>query len=79
MTKAEIQVRYPRLLRCLQWVALLSPGEAVNCIRDHQDGLAFSGEAVNHFGGPRAVLCAAVRDRVRHTVLRFPAFRRPGV
>lgn len=60
---------YPRLVKAMQWAACLSEGEANACIRDHKAGFPFSGEAVNHYGGTRAVLERAASARVRHIVL----------
>lgn len=65
MTHDEIARRYPRLLHAMQWVAILSDGEAIACIRDYLSGLPYSGEAVNHFGGTKAVIDRASRQRVR--------------
>ena len=59
----DINQRYPRLLAAMQWVAILSPGEAACCIRDYKAGRDWSGEAVNHFGGTRAVLQRAWETR----------------
>lgn len=65
----ECARRFPRLLRCAQWAAILSSGEAACALRDIElrDRWA-GGEAVSHFGGPEAVVRAAVR--VRHIVRR---------
>lgn len=60
----DIERRYPRLLRAMQWVAILSEGEAIGAIRDYQAGFTYSSEAVNHFGGPRRVIERAYT--VRH-------------
>lgn len=65
MSYDEIARRYPRLLAAMQWVACLSDGEAIACIRDFKAGLAYSGEAVNHFGGTDVVIHCAIRERVR--------------
>jgi len=53
----------PRLRKLVQWVAILSTGEADACIRDYRAGYDYSGEAVNHFGGTRAVITRAVAMR----------------
>jgi hypothetical protein len=66
VTSDEIKARYPRLIGGMMWVAILSEGEATACIRDYKQGYSFSGEAVNHFGGPHVVIKAAARARVRH-------------
>lgn len=55
--------RYPLLIHCMIVVTRLSKGEAVSCIRDYKNGLDFSGETVNHFGGCRAVLDTAANVR----------------
>jgi hypothetical protein len=61
----DLAERYRCLSRAMQWVSCLSTNEAGACIRDHKDGFNFSGEAVQHFGGPRAVLRAAMAARHR--------------
>ena len=71
MTDQEIRARYPRLIWCLMWAACLSEGEASACIRDYRAGLAYSGEAVNHYGGTKAALRRASRARVRHVYASF--------
>lgn len=63
ITMDQAMARYPRLVKCMQWVAILSSYEAGCCIRDFKDGYDFSGEAVNHFGGPRAVITRAIASR----------------
>jgi hypothetical protein len=60
---SDLAKRYPRLLRAMKWVAVLSDGEAESCLRDYKAGLAYSGEAVNHFGGTRAVIERAIACR----------------
>jgi hypothetical protein len=65
--------RWPRLIRCMQWVAILSQSEAACGIRDYRTGrdnprirdLLYSGggEAVSHFGGPREVIQRAILYR----------------
>jgi hypothetical protein len=67
--------RYPKLLRAMQWTASLSSGEAEACLRDYWAGLAFSGEAVNHYGGTRAVIERASQSHVRSWVRRTDAER----
>lgn len=69
LTFEECLQRYPRLVKTMQWVAILSSGEAACAIRDYRDGFKgreYGGEAVNHFGGPEAVIRAGIRSR--HTV-----------
>lgn len=65
--------RYPRLTRAMKWVAILAHPEAGAALRDYvyaRDGLLSSdlltyggGEAVCHFGGPVAVIKAAIHAR----------------
>jgi hypothetical protein len=52
MTDQEIIAR-------MQYVALLSYGEAKACLRDYRAGYQYSSEAVNHYGGTTAVHTAA--------------------
>jgi hypothetical protein len=67
-TWEEAAARWPRLCRALSWAAILSGAESACCLRDyignregaHRTG---GGEAVAHFGGPRAVLLAGLRAR----------------
>lgn len=71
--------RYPRLLRAVKWAACLSHTEAAATLRDIRDVCHGylepgylkwgGGEAVAHFGGPQAVITAAIR--IRH-VTRKP-------
>ncbi len=58
-THEQIKARYPRLLAAMKWAACLTDHEATSCIQMHQLGDNWAGEAVNHFGGTRAVLMAA--------------------
>ena len=58
-----MRVRFPRLLTAMQWVAVLSKGEAENGLMTYFAGGVHAGEAVNHFGGSRAVIEAAYRRR----------------
>jgi hypothetical protein len=62
MTYEEIERRYPLLIESMKWAAILSTTEAADCIRALQEHRG-SGEAVDHFGGPRAVLAGALRCR----------------
>lgn len=66
-----IEARYPRIIRLMQFAACLSRGEASACIRDFKAGRAYSGEAVNHYGGTRAVIDAVLRLRTNYTVRSF--------
>lgn len=61
-TYEEIERRYPVLISAMKWAAILCTTEAVDCIKALQEHRG-SGEAVSHFGGPRAVLAAALRCR----------------
>jgi hypothetical protein len=63
--------RYPRLARLVAWTGILSSGEAGCAIRDYRDGYNFSGEAVNHFGGTRALIKRAIQNR--HQIRRVLA------
>ena len=60
--------RYMRLERLMMFAACLSRGESHACIRDFKAGRAYSGEAVNHYGGTRAVMDAALRLRTNYAV-----------
>lgn len=64
------RTRYRRFIRLMQWAACLSEGEAACCIRDYRNGLEYSGEAVNHFGGTRAVILGAARLRASYSLRR---------
>lgn len=66
MERDEIARRYPRLLRCCQWVACLADSEAVGAVEALKRGDNYAGEAVNHFGGARKVVRRAYQ--VRHAV-----------
>ena len=68
MTNDEIRVRYPRLIEACMWVACLSMGEAVACIRDYKAGFEYSSEAVAHYGGATAVVKRATSQTVRHYI-----------
>lgn len=64
--------RYPRLIRVMSWVAILSTNEAACAVRDYRDGWrgpGSGGEAVAHFGGTAATIRAALR--ARHVFARF--------
>ena len=68
---APYRFRYPRLFRMAQFVAILSQGETEALFRDYHDGLPFSGEAVNHFGGTHAVIRSAVQKRTNYGLRTF--------
>jgi hypothetical protein len=72
MTYEEIERRYPLLIDSMKWAAILSTTEAADCIRALQEHRG-SGEAVDHFGGPRAVLAGALRCRRRHQEHHVPS------
>jgi len=55
--------KYPRTIKAMQKAACLSTYEAAAAIRDYKRGDKYSGEAVNHFGGIRAVLFWAWKRR----------------
>lgn len=64
----EAARRWPRLMRAAQWCAILSWSEAAAMLRDwpryrNTDTERIGGEAVMHFGGPRAVLQTAIESR----------------
>ncbi len=63
LTMEQCIARYPRLISAMRWVALLTPNEAGACLRDYRDGLHWSGEAVDHFGGTRRVIERAIKSR----------------
>jgi hypothetical protein len=68
--------RYHRLIRNMKWVACLSDYEAAACLRDYHDGFPFSGEAVNHYGGPRKVITRVVESRTHQRDMRENTARR---
>lgn len=63
MDLETIRARFPRLIRSMRWAAILTESESVGAIYMHQLGDKWAGEAVNHFGGVGAVLCAAMHAR----------------
>lgn len=65
MPLAEIERRFPRIVRACRAAAILSHGEAVGAVYMHQIGDAWAGEAVNHFGGIPALFRAAFRSHGR--------------
>ena len=58
-----ILTHYPRLVRSMRGIAMLSGSEAAICIRDLKAGRRWSVEAVNEYGGTRKVLVDAWRYR----------------
>jgi hypothetical protein len=65
MSDAEIKRRYPRLLRAMIWVAILSEGEAIGAIQGYQEGREYTSEAVGHYGGASQVIKRACREYTR--------------
>ena len=59
-----IQKRYPHLIKAMKWAAILCEYEAIYAIRDYKAGEDYSGEAVNHFGGIRAVINSSYKYRL---------------
>lgn len=57
-----------RLMRHMQWAAILTHNEARSAIVAHRqrDGRWGGSEAVVHYGGATAVIQAAIRLRHRH-------------
>jgi hypothetical protein len=62
----SILTYYPRLVRAMRGIALLSGTEAAICIRDLKAGRRWSVEAVNEYGGTRKVLVDAWKYRRFH-------------
>ena len=58
-----ILVHYPRLVRAIQVIAVLSGKEAAACIQDLKAGRHWSGEAVDRYGGTDKVARDAWRYR----------------
>jgi hypothetical protein len=61
----RIMARYPRLIRILKWLAVLSNGEATGCILSYIRGDDYSSEAVYHYGGPTKLIQQAIQFRER--------------
>lgn len=68
MDRDTIARRYPRLLRAMQWVAILTEDEAVGAIHAHQSGAYGWSEAVCHYGGATRMIERAAAAPVRHYV-----------
>jgi hypothetical protein len=66
-------------LEAIQFLACLSEGEAKACWRDYVTGLEWSSEAVNHFGGTKAVMDAAFRHLQRASELNIDYSLPPSV
>jgi hypothetical protein len=58
-----ILLHYPRLIRAMQWIAMLNGMEAAGCIRDLKAGRRWSSEAVNRYGGTHKVANEAWKYR----------------
>lgn len=54
------------LTQLMMFAACLSESEARVCIANYRAGLNFAGEAVNHYGGTRAVIFSAVELRTNY-------------
>ena len=74
MSLEEILARWPRLIKALQWTAILAPYEAASAIRahrDHEGDAMCSCEAVAHWCGGNPVETLLARAyKVRHMVAR---------
>jgi hypothetical protein len=87
LTLEACRTRFPRLVRAAGWAAVLNPTEAAAAIRDYRDArdgrlsadlLRWGGgEAVCHFGGPAAVVRAAIGTR-RQSRVGSHRFRDPA-
>lgn len=64
-TYNQIEARYPRLIRHMQSVAVLSKTEALSAIQCYQifGENAYGGEAVSHYGGCLRVIRDAINQR----------------
>jgi hypothetical protein len=58
-----ILLHYPRLVRAMRGIAMLSGIEAAACIRDLKAGRRWSSEAVNRYGGTHKVTTNAWKCR----------------
>jgi hypothetical protein len=78
MSHAEIKRRYPRLLRTMIWVAILSEGEAVSAIQGYQETprREYTSEAVDAFGGASRVIQRASNEQTRRLTGYFKAYVR---
>jgi hypothetical protein len=78
MSYEQIRQRYPRLLRAMIWVAVLSEGEAVSAIQGYQatPRREYTSEAVDAFGGASEVIHWASKERSRQVVRYFKAYVR---
>jgi hypothetical protein len=76
MSYEQIRQRYPRLLRAMIWVAILSEGEAVGVIQGYQEGREYTSEAVEAFGGASRVIRRASSEQARRLARYFRAYVR---
>jgi hypothetical protein len=76
MSYEQIRQRYPRLLRAMIWVAVLSEGEAVGVIQGYQEGREYTSEAVEAFGGASRVIRRAGSEQARRLAQYFRAYVR---
>lgn len=67
MSHAEIKRRYPRLLRSMIWMAVLSEGEAISAIQGYQatPKREYTSEAVGAYGGASQVIQRASGEQAR--------------
>ena len=67
LTWEECEERYPRLVRAMQNAAILSSSEAACALRSwrcrFRHDSCHGGEAVEHFGGVKAVITQAIAHR----------------
>jgi hypothetical protein len=71
ITYEEILRKYPRTIKVMKYAAILCTAEAVYALKDYKRGDDYSGEAVNHFGGIRAVIRCGYNSR--HSIKKFSA------
>jgi hypothetical protein len=78
MSNGQICRRYPRLLRAMMWVAVLSPGEAIGAIQGYQETpkREYTSEAVGAYGGASAVIHRASGEQARRLAKYFEAYVR---
>jgi hypothetical protein len=69
LNREELRQRFPRLLRRMQWTAILSNGEVEGALsgyllnRKHGRIISRGSEAVDHFGGCEQVVSRAIITR----------------
>ncbi len=79
----EVRRRYPNLISACKFSATLCDAEAIHAVAMHKMGYSFASEAVNHAGGPTAMIADAVKirqhwhndrqSRIRYYTDFFPA------